>query len=99
MEENIYHFRKELQVLGYCKSVVNSYPKHARNFLVYSKEPFGNITAKHIKYYYAYLKSNPNMRKDGNIREIYLYRQKLGIKNYYVYLERNVKIKRNSYSL
>lgn len=99
MEESIYHFRKELQVLGYCKSVVNSYPKHARNFLVYSKESFGNIKANHIKEYYAYLKTKPNRRKDGNISESHLYSQMLSIKIYFEYLERNGKIKRNPYSL
>lgn len=99
MEDSIYHFRKELQVLGYSKTIINSYPKHARNLLVYSKELYGKIKTNHIKDYYAYLKTRPNRKKDGNISETYLYAQMLGIKTYFEYLERNGKIKRNPYSL
>ena len=37
-EENILQFRKELQNLGYCKTVTNSYPKQIAKFLKHTRK-------------------------------------------------------------
>lgn len=99
MEETIYNFRKELQGLGYSKSVVNNYPKYAQSLLEYSKENPKKITDRHIKNYYEYLKTKPNKRRKGNLSESHIYAQLSAIKLYFEYLERTGEIKRNPYNL
>ena len=99
IEDSIYNFRKELQNLGYSKSVVNNYPKYAKNLLQYSKENPQEINDNHIKNYYEYLQTKPNERRAGIISESYIYSNLLAIKIYFKYLERTNEIKQNPYDL
>lgn len=98
-QRTIYNFRKELQGLGYSKSVVNNYPKYAQSLLEYSKENPKKITDKHLKNYYEYLKTKPNQRRKGTISERHIYAQLSAVKLYFEYLERTGEIKRNPYNL
>jgi integrase/recombinase XerD len=99
IEDSIYNFRKELQNLGYSKSVINNYPKYAKNLLQYSKENPQEINDNHIKNYYEYLKTKPNERRAGIISESYIKSQLIAIKLYFEYLERTKEIKQNPYNL
>ena len=99
IESTIYDFRKELLNLGYCKSVVDNYPKYAQNLLEYTKENTRKIQEQHIKNYYEYLKTKPNQRRQGLISESHVYSQLLAIKLYFEYLIRTQIIKQNQYNL
>ena len=99
IESTIYDFRKELLNLGYCKSVVDNYPKYAQNLLEYTKENAKKIKEQHIKNYYEYLKTKPNQRRKGLISESHVYSQLLAIKLYFEYLIRTQIIKQNPYNL
>lgn len=98
-DNTVYHFRKELQGLGYSKNTVNSYPKYAQGLLDYSKENPQKITGKHIKSYHEYLKTKPSQRRKGTISESHIYSQMLSIKLYFDYLERTGTVKQNPYNL
>ena len=98
-DHTVYHFRKELQGLGYSKNAVNSYPKYVQGLLNYSKENPQKITGKHIKNYYAYLKTKPKQRGKGCLSESHIYSQMLSVKLYFDYLERTGIIKQNPYNL
>ena len=97
--EDIYLFRKELQNLGYCKTVVNSYPKQVRNFLNYSQKEYFEIQSKDIFEYYSYLKTAISPRTKNPLSENYLHSILLAIKLYFDYLQRNGTIKINPYQL
>ena len=56
-DETIIQFRKELQNLGYSKTVVNNYPKQIRAFLNHFKKSFTEITTKDILDYHNRLKT------------------------------------------
>lgn len=56
-EESIYQFRKELQNLGYCKAVVNSYPKQVAKFLNHARKAYFEIQSSDIVIYYSYLQT------------------------------------------
>ena len=56
-EESILFFRKELQNLGYSKTVVNNYPKQIRAFLSHFKKHFTEIYTQDILDYHNYLKT------------------------------------------
>lgn len=99
IEDTINDFRRELLNLGYCKTVVDSYPKHAQNLLDYVKETAQKITDQHIKNYYEYLKTKPSKITKKTISKSHIYSQLLAIKLYFEYLERTKAIKRNPYTL
>lgn len=99
IENTINDFRRELLNLGYCKNIVDNYPKYAQNLLTYTKETPQKITDVHIKNYYKYLQTKPNQRRQGFISESHIYSQLLAIKLYFDYLERTKIIKKNPYNL
>lgn len=99
MEDTIYNFRIELQVLGYSKNAVNNYPKYAQQLLEFSKENPQNIQRKHIKNYYEYLQIKPKIRGIGKLSQAYIVTNLLAIKLYFEYLERTHIITRNPYTL
>lgn len=96
---NIYEFRKELETLGYSKTVVDNYPKYVKRLLEYTKENLQKITNNHIKNYYQYLKTKHNQRTKKLLSQSHIYSQLLAIKLFFDYLERTKKIKRNPYNL
>jgi integrase/recombinase XerD len=98
-EDQIYNFRKELQNLGYCTSVVKNYPKYAQNLLVFTNENYTKINPNHIKKYYEYLQTKPHKNQQKTISQSYIHCQLLGVKLYFEYLERINKIKVNPYNL
>ena len=55
--EDIYLFRKELQNLGYCKTVVNAYPKIVERFFNHCKKPKEEIKTIDILDYHSALKT------------------------------------------
>ncbi|MCD9574173.1 tyrosine-type recombinase/integrase [Flavobacterium soyae] len=95
----IYDFRKELQTLGYCRKVINTYPKYAQKLLEYTRETPQRITDTHIKNYYGHLQTQPSRATKKVISQSHLYSQLLAIKLYFDYLERIKSIKRNPYNL
>ncbi len=99
LENTINDFRRELLNLGYCKTIVNNYPKYAQNILDYTKETPQKITDYHIKNYYEYLKTKPSRTTKKAISESHIYSQLFAIKLYFDYLERTKNIKRNPYNL
>jgi integrase/recombinase XerD len=98
-EEKIYNYRKELENLGYSKSIVNNYPKYVQSFLEFSPELLENINEEHIKSYSNYLQNRPNKRRQGKLSESYIHSQQLAIKGFFDYLERIDQIKRNPFTL
>lgn len=98
-ENTIYEFRKELENLGYCKTVIKIYPKYAQNLLSYTKEKPEKTTENQIKEYYEYLKAKPKLNGKGIISESHINSQLLAIRLFFEYLQRLGKIKRNPYKL
>ncbi len=98
-EEKIYNYRKELQNLGYSKSIVTNYPKYAQLFLDFTPELLENINEEHIKTYSNYLQNRPNKRRIGSLSESYIHSQQLAIKGFFDYLERIDQIKQNPFTL
>ncbi|TRX09639.1 tyrosine-type recombinase/integrase [Flavobacterium gawalongense] len=98
-EDEIYNYRKELENLGYSKSIVNNYPKYVQSFLEFTQELLENINEEHIKNYSNYLQNRPNQRRQGKLSESYIHSQQLAIKGFFDYLERIDQIKRNPFTL
>ncbi|MCJ7933588.1 MAG: hypothetical protein MUW56_08105 [Chryseobacterium sp.] len=55
--EDIYLFRKELQNLGYCETVTNTYPRQIRVFLEFIKKENTAIKSEDILNYYNHIKT------------------------------------------
>lgn len=98
-EENILQFRKELQNLGYCKAVINSYPKQIAKLLKYVRKENLEVQNQDILEYYSYLKTVISSRTKKPLSENYLHSILLSIKLYFDYLQRTGIIKINPYQL
>ena len=98
-EESIYNFRKELQNLGYSKTVVNNYPKQVKNFLDHQKKHFAEIHTQDILDYHLHLKTIIGTRTKKPFSESYIHSILLAIKLYFEYLQRTGAIKINPYQL
>ena len=98
-DETIIQFRKELQNLGYSKTVVNNYPKQIRAFLNHFKKSFTEITTKDILDYHNRLKTIIGTRTGKPFSESYIHSILLSIKLYFDYLQRTGLIKLNPYQL
>lgn len=99
MNETILQFRKELQNLGYCKTVTNSYPKRITKFLKHIRKEHFEIQSKDILDYYNYLKTIISPRTRKPLSENYLHTILLSIKLYFDYLQRSGTIKISPYQL
>ncbi len=98
-EQTILLFRKELQNLGYSKTVVNNYPKQVKKFLDYQKKHFTEIVTQDISDYHNYLKTCIGARTKKPFSESYIHSILLAIKLYFEYLQRTGAIKINPYQL
>lgn len=98
-EEIILQFRKELQNLGYCKTVINSYPKQIAKFLNYTRKEYFETQTRDILNYYSYLKTIISPRTKKPLSDNYLHTILLAIKLYFDYLQRTGTIKINPYQL
>ncbi|WP_163411597.1 tyrosine-type recombinase/integrase [Flavobacterium ajazii] len=98
-ENTIYEFRKELENLGYCKTVIQNYPKYVQKLLEFTKESPCKTTQNHIREYYQYLQTKPNPKRTGTISQSHIKSILLAIRLFFEYLERLGKIKRNPYTL
>lgn len=99
MNETILPFRKELQNLGYCKTVINSYPKQITKFLNYTRKEHFEIQSKDILDYYTYLKTIISTRTKKHLSDNYLHSILLAIKLYFDYLQRTGTVKISPYQL
>ncbi|WP_312091067.1 tyrosine-type recombinase/integrase [Chryseobacterium sp.] len=99
MNETIIHFRKELQNLGYCKTVTNSYSKQIAKFLRYIRKENFEVQSKDILDYYSYLKTVISPRTKKPLSDNYLHTILLAIKLYFDYLQRIGTIKISPYQL
>lgn len=99
MTDQIYAFRKELETLGYCQTVISNYPKYVCHFLVFAKETDAEINDSHIRSYQKHLQQKQSQPTGKTLSESYIHSQLLGVKMYFEYLERIHKIKRNPFSL
>lgn len=99
MNETILQFRKELQNLGYCKTVTNSYPKQITKFLNYNRKEHFEIQTKDILEYYSYLKTIISSRTKRHLSDNYLHSILLSIKLYFDYLQIIGTIKISPYQL
>lgn len=98
-DEIILQFRKELQNLGYCKTVVNFYPKQIRTFLEFIKKENKEIKSEDIFNYYNHIKTVKGKRTKKLFSESYIAGILLSIKLYFDYLQRTGTIKINPYQL
>ena len=98
-EETVLQFRKELQNLGYSKTVVNNYPKQIRAFLSHFKKSFTEIHTQDILDYHLHLKTIIGTRTKKPFSESYIHSILLAIKLYFEYLQRTGAIKINPYQL
>lgn len=98
-DEIILQFRKELQNLGYCKTVINFYPKQAAKFLKHTRKEHLEIKNEDIADYYSYLKTIISPRTKKPLSESYLHSILLAIKLYFDYLQRTGIIKTSPYQL
>ena len=97
--KDIYLFRKELQNLGYCKTVVNFYPKQIRTFLEFIKKENTEIQQEDILHYYQHIKTVKGKRTKKPFSESYIAGILLSIKLYFDYLQRTGTIKISPYQL
>ena len=98
-EETVLQFRKELQNLGYSKTVVNNYPKQIRAFLSHFKKSFTEIHTQDILDYHLHLKTIIGTRTKKPFSESYIHSILLAIKLYFEYLQRTGAIIINPYQL
>jgi integrase/recombinase XerD len=98
-EDIILQFRKELQNLGYCKTIVNTYPRRVRDFLQHLGKDLAEITNTDILDYYNYLKTIKSKKTNRLLSESYLHTILLAIKFYFEYLQRTGQIKISPYQL
>lgn len=98
-EEIILLFRKELQNLGYCKTVINSYPKQITKFLNYTRKENFEVQTGDILDYYSYLKTIISSRTKKPLSENYLHTILLSIKLYFDYLQRTGTVKISPYQM
>ena len=98
-DETILLFRKELQNLGYSKTVVNNYPKQVKKFLEHQKKHFTEITTQDILEYHSHLKTTIGTRTGKPFSESYIHSILLAIKLYFEYLQRAGAIQINPYQL
>lgn len=99
MNETIIQFRKELQNLGYCETVVNSYPKVAERFLNHCKKPKEDIKTIDILNYHLSLKTTKSRITKENLSESGIAGKMRAIRMYFDYLQRTGIIKTNPYQL
>lgn len=97
--EDIYLFRKELQNLGYCESVVNFYPKTVQQFLKYCKKPKEEIKTIDILNYHSVLKTTKSRVTKENLSESGIAGKMRAVRMYFEYLQRTGTIKTNPYQL
>lgn len=98
-DDTILQFRKELQNLGYSKTVVNNYPKQIKNFLDHRKKHFTEITTQDILEYHSHLKTTKGARTGKPFSESYIHSILLAIKLYFEYLQKTNQRKENPYQL
>jgi integrase/recombinase XerD len=98
-DENILQFRKELQNLGYCKSVINGYPKRIKEFLEHYKKSKEQITSEDIKQYHLHLRTVQSKRTKRPLSESHITGILRAISTYFDYLERTGQRKDNPYQL
>ena len=98
-DDTIIQFRKELQNLGYSKTVVNNYPKQIRAFLSHFKKHFTEIHTQDILDYHLHLKTIIGTRTKKPFSESYIHSILLAIKLYFEYLQRTGAIIINPYQL
>ena len=98
-DETILLFRKELQNLGYSKTVVNNYPKQVRTFLSHFKKSVTEIYTQDILEYHSHLKTTKGTRTKKPFSESYIHSILLAIKLYFEYLQRAGAIQINPYQL
>ena len=98
-EESIYQFRKELQNLGYCESVVNTYPKEIERFLNYCKKEKENTTSTDILDYHKILETTKSRVTKANLSQSTIAGKMRSIRMYFDYLQRTGEIKTNPYQL
>jgi integrase/recombinase XerD len=98
-EEIILQFRKELQNLGYCKTVINAYPRQIRTFLEFIKKENTAIKSEDILNYYQHIKKVKGKRTKKPFSESYIAGILLSIRLYFDYLQRNGTIKISPYQL
>ncbi|AZB27020.1 hypothetical protein EG339_21740 [Chryseobacterium bernardetii] len=97
--EELYLFRKELQNLGYCKTVVSSYPKQVAKFLNHTRKVYFEIQPSDIATYYSYLQTIQSPRTGKLLSESYIHSILLAIKLYFEYLQRAGQRKDNPYQV
>ena len=97
--EDIYLFRKELQNLGYCKSVVSSYPKQIQTFLEFTGKENTAIKSEDILNYYQHIKTVKGKKTKKPFSESYIHGILLSLKIYFEYLQKTGEIKSNPYQL
>ena len=98
-EESILKFRIELQNLGYCEAVVNSYPKQIRWFLDYCKKEKEDITSRDILDYHKSLETTKSRVTKSNLSPRSIAGKMRSIRLYFDYLQRIGEIKINPYQL
>lgn len=99
MNETIIQFRKELQNLGYCKTVINFYPRQIRTFLEFIKKENTDIKSEDVLSYYQHIKTVKGKRTKKPFSESYIAGILLSIKLYFDYLQRTGTIKISPYQL
>ena len=98
-EESIYQFRKELQNLGYCESVVNTYPKEIERFLGYCKKENSAITSQDVLNYFEALKTTKSKVTKTDLSQSAIAGKMRSVRLYFDYLQRTGKVKTNPYQL
>ncbi|MGS0749238.1 tyrosine-type recombinase/integrase [Halpernia sp. GG3] len=98
-EESILKFRKELQNLGYCESVVNTYPKEIERFLNYCKKEKEDTTSKDILDYHKSLETTKSRVTKKDLSQSAIAGKMRSIRMYFDYLQRTGEVKTNPYQL
>lgn len=99
MQNIIDEFRTDLQQLGYCKNIVNSYPKHVKSLFDHSHELVTTIESHHIEAYYQHLKTVISSRRKKPLSNSYIHTQLFAIRLFFAYLLRTKQLIKSPYTL
>ena len=99
MQDILDEFRTELQQLGYCKNIVDNYPKHVKALFEHSHQLITTIESHHIEAFYFHLKTVISSRRKKPLSNSYIHSQLFAIRLFFAYLLRTKQLIKTPYTL
>lgn len=99
MQDILDEFRTELQQLGYCKNIVDNYPKHVKALFEHSHQLITTIESHHIEAFYFHLKTVISSRRKKPLSNSYIHSKLFAIRLFFAYLLRTKQLIKTPYTL